>query len=322
MLFMSNDIATRSLFPITGDRVLTPDGMSYDLFFKPSPQLTNDRFMAFFAGREGYELQGSQAWYANQDTGVYFSFGWNEPSEHDELGDDEDPHAASFNLNYMRPPFFALEAEPEVRAFVEHFGPEILDPQTEGMGEGPYSAEGFLRGWNAGNQFGVRVMVSQQGADVNPTLPEAELMRIWRWNSQRQSLQQELGEAVFVPQISLVELEGHARSFVVWGDAIPITLPRVDLVVIPREELAPRRLLLRRPDMMLALWNEVDALLPELVHEPSAQPEYWVLGPSAKPLAAIVQWVRSQTRDASAILDKGLSMDEVLPTEWLVESEN
>ena len=74
--------------------------------------------------------------------------------------------------------------------------------------------------------------------------------------------------------------------------------------------------------MMLALWNEVDALLPGLVHEASAQPEYWVLGPSAKPLAAIVQWVRSQTRDASAILDKGLSMDEVLPTEWLVESEN
>ena len=253
--------------------------MSYDLFFKPSPQLTNDRFMEFFAGRERYELQGSQAWYANEDTGVYFSFEWNEPSEHAQVGDDEDPCAASFNLNYIRPPFFAVEAEPEVRAFMEHFAPEILDPQVEGMGEGPYSAEGFLRGWNAGNRFGVRAMASQQAADVNRTLPEAELMRIWRWNTQRQSLQRELGEAVFVPQMLLVELDGHVRSFAVWPDAIPVALPRVDLMVVPREELAPRRFLLRRPDMMLALWNEVDALLPELDHEANAEPEYWLVVP-------------------------------------------
>lgn len=93
-------------------------------------------------------------------------------------------------------------------------------------------------------------------------------------------------------------------------------------MVVPREELAPRRFLLRRPDMMLALWNEVDALLPELDHEANAEPEYWLLGPSAKPPAAVVQWVRSQTRDASAILDKGLSMDGVLPAEWLIDSEN
>ncbi len=193
----------------------------------------------------------------------------------------------------MGPPFFALEAEPRCGPFVEHFVPDIFDPQAEGMGEVHVCGE-FpprlerrqpMRGAGDGQpaRSGRESDPAGGRADADLALepPKAKpSARAWRSRLR--------------PEILLVELEGHARSFVVWPDAIPITLPRVDLVVIPREELAPRRLLLRRPDMMLALWNEVDALLPGLVHEPSAHPEYWVLGPPRTADAVIVHWVRSQ----------------------------
>ncbi len=117
--------------------------MSYDLFLK-SESLTADEFESYFNSRPHYTLNGDQAFYENEDTGVYFSFDY----APDELG------TVAFNLNYYRPHFFGLEAAPEVEAFVWAFNLTIDDPQIEGMSDGPFSVDGLLRGWNAGNRFG------------------------------------------------------------------------------------------------------------------------------------------------------------------------
>src|SRR5436190_13882956 len=112
--------------------------MSYDLFFT-SAQISQEDFRSYFQKRPAYELHGNQAAYQNKETGVYFSF---------EYGDTPPgfKYLASFNINYYRPHYFILEAEPEVSRFVERFGFEVHDPQTDGMGDGPYTPEGLLNG--------------------------------------------------------------------------------------------------------------------------------------------------------------------------------
>lgn len=132
--------------------------MSYDLFFI-EPEITQEQFETYFSGRYHYKVENNQAWYENEDTGVYFCFDYsNEPEE-----DPEVPNASvAFNLNFYRPHFFALEAEPEVQRFVSYFGFKIHDPQTHGMGDGPYSRDGFITGWNYGNEFGYRAIMNSE----------------------------------------------------------------------------------------------------------------------------------------------------------------
>lgn len=99
--------------------------MSYDLFFtfpKPTQRSVVEKY---FASRPHYQINGSVV-YQSQDTGVYFVF---------EFRSDTDDHqlvGASLNLNYFRPHIFGLEAEQEIRAFVECFQPSIEDPQMHG----------------------------------------------------------------------------------------------------------------------------------------------------------------------------------------------
>ena len=123
--------------------------MSYDLFMKPeSGEFTADAFKTYFSGRNNYKLQGVQAWYENEDTGVYFLFEFQGAADAEE---GEESYPVAFNMNYFRPSYFVHEAEPEVTAFINHFSMVVSDPQFEGMGKGSYQAEKFREGWNRGN---------------------------------------------------------------------------------------------------------------------------------------------------------------------------
>ena len=142
--------------------------MSYDLFLKSNAAaLDADGFEAYFDTRPNYTVNNGQAFYENEDTGVYFSF---------DYASDE-AETVAFNLNYFRPHFFGLEAAPEVAAFISAFNLNIHDPQTDGMGDGPFSVEGFLRGWNAGNRFGYRAVLSQDERPETQVYPTVELER-------------------------------------------------------------------------------------------------------------------------------------------------
>jgi hypothetical protein len=49
--------------------------MSYDLYLiARTGEFDEAAFEAYFRERNGYALQGGQAWYENKDAGVYFSF--------------------------------------------------------------------------------------------------------------------------------------------------------------------------------------------------------------------------------------------------------
>ncbi|MFN3152020.1 hypothetical protein [Bremerella sp.] len=203
--------------------------MSYDLFLKSeTAPLTAAQFESYFSARPHYTFNEDQAFYENEDTGVYFVF---------EYTPDEESTVA-FNLNYFRPHFFGLEAAPEVEAFVSAFNLSIDDPQNDGMGEGPFSVDGFLRGWNAGNQFGYRAILSQDEQPETHVYPTAQLERTWRWNLNRNALQDQAGDMIFVPRYMFFKGSTQARSAVVWPDACPVYLPKADVVIVIRDELS------------------------------------------------------------------------------------
>ena len=243
--------------------------MSYDLFFarRDGGSLDAAAFAAHFAGRRGYGLRGDEAHYVDEDTGVYCTFRRESPRavavDPDETA-DEDPFepVASFELNYFRPPFFGLEAADEVAAFVAAFDLVVDDPQVGGMGRGELDREGFLAGWNLGNRMAHALIPREHGAGARfAAYPEAGLLAAWRWNRDRRRRQEAVGNGVFVPRISWVDVDGEPRTGAVWPDALPTVLPEVDLVIVGRQELAPRRFLLRRPDIVPVPWRQLAPLL-------------------------------------------------------------
>lgn len=294
--------------------------MSYDLFFarRAGGELSLEAFESFFRGRPHWKVEGAQAWYGNDDTGVYFSLEWG-GSEVEPDADAANPEAgfdqvASFNLNYFRPHYFGLEAAPELAAFVAGLDLLVDDPQMSGMGRGEFSIAGFLAGWNVGNQFGYDAIVSQHGDTATlHAKPTLELESCWRWNQARASLQAEVGESAFVPRIVFMTLGGAVRSGAVWGDAIPAILPAVDVLLIPRKEHAPRRFLMRAQDLACVPWVAAIPTLSGFPARDEPAKHYRLLYENAP--AAVSSFVRglSPTVEKPEIL----SNDKVLNAELL-----
>lgn len=279
--------------------------MSYDLYFKADEEIGDRAFFEYFEDREFYFLfeDEGRAGYENEDTGVYFGF---ERHERDGV-------YLSFNLNYFRPTFFGLEAAPEVTGFVEHFGVGIEDPQNEGMGDGPYSEEGFLRGWKAGNRFAVDSILASHGDEVDTfVMPRDELLRVWRWNKKRSARQKVFGGGHFVPKISFcVGSDGRAETYLVWTDACPIAMPEVDWVVVLNYEAGRDR-----PRPSIATWNEFTPILENF----EFREDHWFLGYDYRetPPRHVYDWFIHQRRSADDVL-KGavLESDRVLDAELL-----
>ncbi len=242
--------------------------MSYDLYFqcKNGQSLSKESFIHYFSGRPWYKIEQNQAFYDNQDTGVYFCFDYQ--AENDTGNEDneaENDYIVSFNINFNRPHIFGLEAETEIKSFVAEFDLNIFDPQTNGMGEGPYSTEGFLRGWNEGNLFGISAIVGHGGKNgftAISTLPYADIERYWKWNFSREKLRTKLGNSLFVPRIMFCEVQNKVNSFIVWGDAMPIVLPKVDIVVLFKQQLAQFRLFSKKPVISPVAYKEVTGIFP------------------------------------------------------------
>lgn len=210
--------------------------MSFDLFITPAA-CDGEAIAGWFTGRPHYQVSGGQVWYSNDDTGVSFSYAFIESAAPEVEGDFE-PHLV-FNLAYCRPHVFGLEAEQELAAFLARFDSRIEDPQAEGMGEGPYSREGFLRSWNAGNRFGFAAV----GRNITPPPPwpaePALLEAIWRWNLDRQRLQEKVGDRIFVPKLRWAMNDGAAPvACATWTEGVPTLVP---------EQLVTHVLMVRQP---------------------------------------------------------------------------
>ncbi len=289
--------------------------MSYDLYFKGRDSQAKFRLESargFFDQRKHYELTDAQASYKNEATGVYFSFNFEETT-------DGEPSAAlpiTFCLNFYRPHIFGLEAELEVRAFVKALNLLVSDPQIGGMGEGEYSTEGFLAGWNIGNRFAYSA-VSQGQPDLKPLLlATAQIETCWRWNFAKTSLQERLGDQVFVPRYMFVEHEGKAMRMIVWPDGIPTTIPESDVIAIPRKSILGKRFFGPKEDVVFVLWNDVQPLL-ERFPKKLESPPYYFLSYSEAPasVTTCIRKIRPTLRKPN-----GVAIDKILNLELMEEA--
>ena len=211
--------------------------MTYDLFLS-SPKLSPESFARYFAERPHYERAG---WYSNAETGVYFGFEYARTAPNEGEGPVSGDHVA-FNMNFIRPHTFGLEAEPELSAFVEAFDCVVHDPQPEGMGDGPYSAHGFLRGWNKGNAFGCGAIVAQVGREKFLLADGGLIEHVWRWNLGLRDRQGVFGESRFLPPAHWGKRlgDGAPVAFAVWGEGIPTALPECATHVLLMRKQRPR----------------------------------------------------------------------------------
>ncbi|EJL81215.1 hypothetical protein PMI16_04821 [Herbaspirillum sp. CF444] len=258
--------------------------MSYDLFFNFPQAAQRSAVDEYFTRRQLYKIDSAVV-YENPDTGVYFVLEFR-----NEEGDPNRVVGASLNLNYFRPHIFGLEAEPEIRAFVERFDLAIDDPQMHGMAQGPYTSAGFYSGWNAGNAFGYRAITAE---NKGPFLsyPEKKAEAVWSWNKQKRALQTRIGESMFVPTVMFATIDGRVQSIVVWGDGIPTLMPLTDVVLVVRDKFAPKPLFRAKQgkDHCLVSPGDLNGLLGPSTDEGYALP---VRVPNyIDPGADIVRWI-------------------------------
>ena len=220
--------------------------MSYDLDVLFEPAVQRSRVLDYFAARKHFKVRDNKVVYGNPNTGVYFYVKLQSSTN---ILLRRTVVSATFEINYYRPSYFGIEAENELSAFMTAFKPRIHDPQMHGMGEGPYSREGFLRGWNFGNVFAVHSIMSQNPDDDVPSMPAEQLRSVWEWNYQSSELEWRRPSS-FVPEIMFFRIDGHLSRAAIWPTGGPILLPRVDYVLIGRVVSNEKR-------FGLAPWPEV-----------------------------------------------------------------
>jgi len=273
--------------------------VSYDLSFLTrdgAPPISEEAFVRHFANRPGYREPGE---YANEDTGVYFQFTFDDAS-------------VSFEINLYRPHVFALEAEPEVSAFVAAHDLEVEDPQMGGGGS--YARERFLEGWNRSNRFAMRAVNPR---DRPPTLPSKVIERCWQWNRRRSELQESLGNGVFVPMIMFGLRKGRVLTICAWPDAIPIVLPTVDVLAIARRDLAPRGFFRGpKPDTVFVEPTELEPILSKLPWVDLSDDRRY--RDVSEPPSAIVERIRKLRSRATT--PEMISVDRVLDEESIEEA--
>src|SRR5215469_7094010 len=209
-----------------------------DLYFEPA--LRRDRVLQYFAGRKYFKIAEDKLSYGNPDTGVYF---WIQLRCARNIFLQRTVASAEFEINYNRPSFFGIEGERELSAFIAAFQPRIEDAQMHGMGEGPYSRDGFLSGWNFGNVFAVHNRLSDVSAGDIPSLPADALRAAWTWNDQRADLKLRKAGCV-VPTIRFLRMDGRLHRVAIWGDGAAIVLPQVDYVLVGKLTASEKRVAL------------------------------------------------------------------------------
>ncbi len=214
--------------------------MSYDLYFykgKNSPT-TNSEIKNYLVEKLNNSENSDQYWYQNKETGVYFSFEYNEPdSEEDEIEGfkDFDNTNWMFNINFLRPQFFGLEAFPFVENFINDLDLLVFNPQIGGA-ETPikYTQNNLFDNWNNINSSNSIEYCNEYELFY---LELDKSNKSWEFNKSRCALQEELGETIFVPGIFYFKEHktGQISTLCVWPEHIPIVLPEVDYFIIQKK---------------------------------------------------------------------------------------
>ena len=217
--------------------------MSYDLYFyKPKGTDISEQQIANYLTENlvPENENGKQWFYENQDTEVYYSLDQNEPeddSESIELYEsfkDFDNTHFSFNLNFMRPCFFGLEAFQFVEKFITDLNLSVFNPQS--ASENPYkpTKNELFENWNKTN---LRSSAYHFDKTQSCYISVDKSNKIWNYNYNRSRLQNELGEQYFVPKIFFFRSKQTNQVVTVtsWTEHIPNVIPPADYFLLTRQ---------------------------------------------------------------------------------------
>ncbi len=206
--------------------------MGFELGFRArgGAGLAREDFDAWFAARPSWTLADGGARYENEDSTIYLEVVHGDADRRDELGGPA--RAAIFRVDVLRSRPFALEAAPEIRAFVERFG-LLVDDLQAGIEAARFDAPAFVASWAATNRRALRAVLADPGPDriVLHARSAAKLKAEWRWNGAR-ARRLARGETAHVAPIFYGACDDERFSCAAWSNAEPIVLPRVDRVLL------------------------------------------------------------------------------------------
>jgi len=227
--------------------------MSFDLYFcwRNAERLNFEEVTAWSNGIGFFKRNDTQLWYSNPNTGVYFSFDFEEapesPDDGPDIPDGYFDSGLSFNLNYNRPSYFAFEAMPIVEKLASEFRLGVANPQ--GNLDGHESAivadsEMLVQSWAISNKQATLRMMEQPQASRPLSMPAAASLYLWRYGKSKTELERTCGEGIFVPSLVPVQRNGETKAgrFTVYTESLPTIVPECEWVCIVRRKTGFLRL--------------------------------------------------------------------------------
>lgn len=208
--------------------------MSYDLFFyrkKTAPPTRDD--IAQYLNKNLTAENHNQWFFENEDTEVYFSFDFN-------LSEEKESYAGfgntffSFNLNFLRPSFFGLEAFNFVERFITDLDLFIDNPQSSDKEPYRSSKDELFENWNSTN---LRLAADYYEESKATYCPPEKSNAIWFYNLNRARLQAEAGDEYFVPKMFYFATIADNEFVTVstWTQHVPMVIPPADYFLLGRE---------------------------------------------------------------------------------------
>jgi hypothetical protein len=180
------------------------------------------------------ETSGLEFWYENDATGVYCLFSYTPDDVEAELGQFS-AGGLTFNLNYIRPSFFAYETMPLVQRFCENFDLLVEDVQEENVKAADVSR--LVESWRRHNERAVSALSQEKEGVEMRYLPEERATEWWQYTRLKQSVEDSLADDIFVPTILILEsLEKQLFTMIVWTDGISQFFPHCDYVLVQRKK--------------------------------------------------------------------------------------
>ena len=218
--------------------------MSYDLYFykKEDNPFSKEEILSEFKKMIPKDISevDTQIHYENERTGVYFLIDINEPNsekEDIELFDQFDGFEntnLSASINFLRPDYFGQEIFPILGSICEKLELHIFNPQEfDESRERPlkWTSTELVQHWTDHNMQ----VTKQQFKELElKYYPKDKSDKIWEYTSKIEALDKEIEEDVYIPNVFMIMDESTKElfSYVVWSEAIPLILPKVDFVIL------------------------------------------------------------------------------------------
>lgn len=218
--------------------------MSYDLYFykRKGPQLSENEIGDYLTNNLTPVNENGNQWvFENEDTEVYFILDHNEPEDDPEtiemfenFNDFDNTHF-TFNLNFLRPNFFGLEAFQFVEKFMTDLDLFVIDTQSvDPDNPRKIPASEMLATWSKTNlafsadkfdEFGFTYIPIEQSDDT------------WFYNFHKQSMQDRLGDGYYVPKVFLMKTKvgNTAITLTTWTEHIPTVIPPADYFLLTKQ---------------------------------------------------------------------------------------